>query len=282
MKVFESEPVAKQGYWRVGGPMDRFVIVESEEELLKVYPEVRYVIGNGSNLLVPDAGLRGLTIRVGIRSFEVLEQHLGQVRVRVGAGLPNAVLLSRVAKLGWSGVGCLAGVPGTLGGAVAMNAGTALGEIEAVIEQVEGVGEGGWQSFKREELSMSYREGGLKEGFVVSAAILKLSSEESGEAERIAHHLERRKATQPLELPSCGSVFRNPPGDYAGRLIEACGLKGFKVGGAQVSPKHGNFIVNTGEAKASEVMAVIQHVWETVGREQGVWIVPEVRVLGEW
>jgi UDP-N-acetylmuramate dehydrogenase len=275
-----DEPLARQGYWRVGGPMDRFVVVDSAAELAEVRrgPGPLHVLGNGSNLLVPDEGLRGTTIRLGA-GFRTVELLPGD-RVRVGAGLLNVVLLQRLARLGLAGLGCLAGVPGTVGGAVAMNAGTALGEIGGRLVSVEGVGDGP-TILRREDLPMAYREGGLPEGFIVTAVVLQLHHD-PGEAEAIAAHLARRRATQPLDLPSCGSVFRNPPGDHAGRLIEAVGLKGHRIGDAAISERHANFIVNLGSATAADVMACIRLAHARVLAETGVRLEPEVRVLGAW
>ncbi len=281
MRVLLNEPLAKHGFWRVGGPLERFVIAESVEEL-RALPAIDHVIGNGSNLLVPDAGLRGTTVRLGgaLRDVMVLAESGDEVTLRVGGGLLNAVLLQRMEKLGLGGLGCLAGVPGTMGGAVAMNAGTALGEIAACLLAVHGLH---GERLSRADLPMRYREGGLPEGFVVVAADLRCTRAGVGEERaKIAEHLLRRKATQPLDLPSCGSVFRNPPGDYAGRLIESCGLKGWRHGGASISDKHGNFIVNLGGATAADVMTCIRTAWDTVRREHGVHLIPEVHVLGEW
>lgn len=280
-----DEPVARQGYWRVGGPMDRFVVVEDEAELGEVWRggDLVLVLGNGSNLLVPDAGLRGTTVRLGgaLKAVEV-EDRGSSLRVRVGAGLANAVLLARLGGRA-RGLGPLAGVPGTVGGAVAMNAGTALGEIADVLEAVEGLLDGERVVIPRADLPMAYRDGGLPPGLVVTAAVLRLYPDGvAEEAERIRHHLARRRQTQPLDLPSCGSVFRNPPGDHAGRLIEAAGLKGRRIGHAAISERHANFIVNLGGATAGEVMACIRLAWETVGATSGVWLVPEVHVVGSW
>lgn len=281
-----GEPLARHGYWRVGGPIDRLVVVETAEELARVHAEGDLlVLGNGSNLLAPDAGIRGTVVRLGgdFRAGEILREDGDAVLFRAGAGLLNAVLLTRLAKLGLGGAGALAGVPGTVGGAVAMNAGTALGEIADVLVEVEGLAHGGPVTLPRAALPMAYRDGGLPPGFVVGAAVLRLSRAGFEEEQaRIAHHLARRKATQPLDLPSCGSVFRNPPGDYAGRLIELVGLKGFRAGGAQISEKHANFIVNVGDATASDVMTCIRTAWTRVREETGTTLVPEVHVVGEW
>lgn len=275
-----GEPLARYGYWRVGGPMDHFVVVESVAELRTVLagPGPHWMLGNGSNLLVPDSGLRGTTVRLG-GALRLLE--LDGDTLRVGAGLLNTVLLARLAKLGRSGLGCLAGVPGTVGGAVVMNAGTSLGEVAEPLLAVEGVCDGEVLRIERADLPMHYREGGLPAGFVVTHAIFRVGRDPE-EPARVAAHLARRRATQPLDLPSCGSVFRNPPGDYAGRLVEACGLKGHHIGGAEISARHGNFIVNRGDATAADVMACIRTAWERVRETQGVTLVPEVRVLGDW
>lgn len=278
MKVLREEPLARQGFWRVGGPAERFVVVETLAELA-AEREVALVLGAGSNLLPPDLGLRGTVVRLGgeLRGFEVN----GGV-ARIGAGLPNAVALARLDKLGLAGLGCLAGVPGTLGGAVAMNAGTALGELEAVLVAVEGLLDGRPVRLARAELPMRYREGGLPSAMIVTTVEVLVRADGGEERAKIDHHLARRKATQPLDLPSCGSVFRNPPGDAAGRLIEFVGLKGHRVGGAQISEKHANFIVNLGGATAMDVMSCIRAAWEGVHRETGVTLTPEVHVVGEW
>lgn len=279
MQRFSGERLSKQGYWRVGGPMEDFALVETVPELVELYPKIRWILGNGSNLLAPDQGLAGLTVRLALKETEWLPGD----RLRAGAGLLNTVLLSRVSRQNLGGLGPLAGVPGTVGGAVAMNAGTALGEIAEVLEAVEGVDAGGFRTITRAELPMHYREGGLPEGFVVTAAIFRLRSEGvEEERQKINHHLQRRMATQPLDMPSCGSVFRNPPGDHAGRLIESVGLKGWRSGGACISERHANFIVNEGSATATDVMHCIRTAWERVREQTGVVLVPEVRVLGEW
>lgn len=278
MKELREEPLSRQGFWRVGGPAERFVVVDTLAEL-RVVGEVALVLGAGSNLLAPDVGLRGTVLRLG---GELRGMNVAAGVARIGAGLPNAVALARLDKLGLAGLGCLAGVPGTLGGAVAMNAGTALGELEAVLVAVEGLREGEHVRIERVDLPMRYREGGLPPGMIVTTVEVRVQDDGGAERARIEHHLARRKATQPLDLPSCGSVFRNPPGDAAGRLIESVGLKGHRVGGAQISEKHANFIVNLGGASAADVMGCIRAAWDGVRRETGIRLTPEVHVVGEW
>ena len=281
MRELREEPLSRHGFWRVGGPLERLCVVDSGAELRALGRDV-HVLGNGSNLLIPDAGLPGTTVRLAgeFRELSVVSESGGEVVVRAGGGLLNTVLLQRLEKLGLCGLGCLAGVPGTVGGAVAMNAGTVLGEVSAIVVAVEGAS---GDRVSRAELPMRYREGGLPTGFIVTAANFPCARA-GVEAERsaVASHLARRKASQPLDLPSCGSVFRNPPGDHAGRLIELVGLKGWQSGGAQISPKHANFIVNVEAATATDVMRCIRKAWDTVLAETGVRLVPEVHVLGEW
>lgn len=287
MNTLLEEPLARHGFWRVGGPIERLLLVDTADELaaaIAADPSL-HILGNGSNLLIPDVGLRGTVVKLGgtFRDSGVLDDDGDVVRYRAGAGLLNVALLARVARLGLGGLGPLAGVPGTVGGAVAMNAGTALGEVADVLIAIDGVDRDGPRTIPRAELPMVYREGGLPPGFVVTSAVFELQRNGFAEEQaRIAHHLSRRRATQPLDLPSCGSVFRNPPGDHAGRLIEAVGLKGHRVGGASISEVHANFIVNLGGATATDVMTCIRTAWSTVREQMGVTLVPEVHVLGEW
>ena len=257
MLILENELLARHGYWRVGGPLERLVLVENLADL-RALPRVDHVLGNGSNLLVPDVGLRGVTVRLGgaLREVEIIKEDGNEVTIRVGGGLLNS------------------------GGAVAMNAGTALGEIAERLVAVEGID---GTRLRRDQLDMSYREGNLPQGFVVVAAELRVGrSQRAAEREQVRNHLARRRATQPLDLPSCGSVFRNPPGDHAGRLIEAAGLKGWRCGAAEISERHGNFIVNRGGATAHDVMTCIHAAWSEVRLRTSIALVPEVHVLGDW
>ncbi len=281
MRELLGEPLSRHGYWRVGGPLERLVVAETAAQLTGL-ADVRLVLGNGSNLLIPDAGLRGTTVRLAgeFRGLEVLRRTEDDLVLLTGAGLLNAVLLSRLDRLGLGGLACLAGVPGSVGGAVAMNAGTALGELADCLVAVVGID---GQRIERGGLEMRYRHGGLPDGFIVVAAELRASRVGlDDERRRVADHLSRRKATQPLDLPSCGSVFKNPAGDHAGRLIEGVGLKGWRSGAAEISARHANFIVNHGDASAHDVMTCIRTAWGRVLQETGVALVPEVQVFGEW
>lgn len=279
--------VARQGFWRMGGPADLWVEVGTTAQLASVLSlgAPVTVIGNGSNLLVSDAGIRGVTLRlVGeLREARFFVED-GVPHVVAGAGLANAVLLRRLEQQGLGGLAALAGVPGTMGGAIRLNAGTALGEIGARVRSVELVLPGGGrQTRSAEALAFRYRHADLPAGAVLATVTLRLSAEgvEEERAE-ILSHLARRKATQPLELPSCGSVFKNPPADHAGRLIEAAGLKGARCGDAQISEKHANFIVNLGGARASDALRLIRRARDTVADRFGVRLEPEVHLAGEW
>jgi UDP-N-acetylmuramate dehydrogenase len=280
-------PLHKRVWWRVGGRADLYAEIGDLDGLVAArrWASARavpwFLLGNGSNLLVSDAGIRGLVVRlVGALADATAESD----HVVAGAGCRNAVLLARAAKNGWTGLDALAGIPGTVGGAVRMNAGSLLGETGDTLVDVQVLDAAGvLRTVPKDALALGYRHCALPKGATVVQARFARSSEDPVAVEaRIRTFLERRKATQPLDLPSCGSTFRNPPGDAAGRLIEATGLKGFRIGGAEVSPKHANFIVNHGDATAADIASVIVHVQARVQAVHGVALVPEVERVGDW
>lgn len=284
-----AAPLARRGWWRLGGPADLYVEAPSPEALAAVLaqgPPVM-VLGNGSNLLVADAGVRGVVVKLtgDFRASPVAEGPDGP-EVVAGGGLYNTVLLKRLDALGLSGLGCLAGVPGTVGGAVRMNAGTHLGELGSRVRQVEvALPSGALSVLTPHDLGFSYRRAQLPAGAIVTRAWLRLTADPTQvAADRVAvqAHLDRRRATQPLDQPSCGSVFKNPPGDAAGRLIDSCGLKGTRHGGAQISERHANFIVNTGGATALDVYTLVRLARQTVFTQHGVVLEPEVHAVGDW
>ncbi|MCK6521872.1 UDP-N-acetylmuramate dehydrogenase [Myxococcota bacterium] len=271
-------------YWRVGGPAERLVDVNSVARLRGVMAlgEPVTVLGRGSNALVHDDGVPGLTLRL---SGELAELNfIGPDRAWAGAGLGLTALINRLDKAGVAGAEPFAGVPGTVGGAVVMNAGTTLGEAKDLVEAVELVLPGGdLLELPAEALAFAYRHAELPPGAILTRALLRLRTDDvEGLITRRKALLERRKQTQPLDLPSCGSTFTNPPGDFAGRLIEAAGLKGAQIGGAQVSPKHANFFVNTGDATAAQLAALIRLARRSVRDQFGVLLTPEVRLIGPW
>lgn len=284
-EVLRDEPMAKHTSWRVGGPADVYFRPASRESLLAFLQSLDgrtpvLWVGLGSNLLVRDGGVRGVVISTA----GVLDDldHLGHGLVEAGAGVPCTVLARRCAAWRIGPAEFFAGIPGTIGGALAMNAGAFGGETWNCVRTVETVDRHG-AVHRREssEYRVAYREvrRPAEEWFL--AARFQFDPARPTESERVRALIRDRQVKQPLGLPSCGSVFRNPPGDYAGRLIEAAGLKGFRLGGAQVSEKHANFIINTGQATAADIEGLIGHVREVVAERLGVELIPEVHIVGE-
>jgi UDP-N-acetylmuramate dehydrogenase len=285
-QLSHDEPLARLTSWRVGGPAERLYRPADLDDLiafLQGLPETEPLtwLGLGSNLLIRDGGLRGTVILLhGL--LDAIEAS-GSRGLRVEAGVPCAKVARQAARLGLTGAEFLAGIPGTMGGALAMNAGAWGGETWSLVGAVQTLDRRG-RLHRRgpEDYAVGYRsvEGPGEEWFV--ACELALTPGDSAAASaRIRELLAERTASQPTGVASCGSVFRNPPGDHAGRLIESAGLKGHCIGGAQVSPKHANFIVNTGAATAADIEALIAHVRDTVAERSGVTLTPEVRVIGE-
>lgn len=285
----EDVPLARKTWWRAGGPADGYAEIETLDALravqaiaarleLPVFP-----LGNASNLLISDAGIRGLVIRLTGSLAQVVATGRPPL-LTVGAGAKLVPLINRAQREGWTGLEPLAGVPGTLGGAVCMNAGTRLGEIRDVLVDVLLVLRGGdAQTLPRDALQMGYRHSTLPAGAVLAQARLQTTgADPAASRAAIAEHLAYRARTQPVDVPTCGSTFRNPPGDSAGRLIEATGLKGARIGGAVVSDKHANFLINTGDATANDLAALIRHVQRQVAAAHGVWLEPEVHFAGDW
>jgi UDP-N-acetylmuramate dehydrogenase len=277
--------MARHTSWRVGGPADRYFLPSGIDDLARFIAglpadEPIHWVGLGSNLLVRDGGIRGTVISThGLLSG--LER-LPDGRVRAEAGVPCAKLARQCVRWGLGSAEFFAGIPGTVGGALAMNAGAFGGETWQHVRALETMDRRGEVHLRRpDEYEVGYRSvlGPAREWFL--AAEFSFASDSGASVADIKALLARRKATQPIGLPSCGSVFRNPPGDHAARLIEACGLKGFSIGGAQVSEKHANFIINTGEASAADIEHLIEHVRRTVEAEHGVRLETEVRILGE-
>lgn len=282
----QNEPMARHTSWRVGGPADRWYQPTDIEDLSAFLQtlsaeEPLTWIGLGSNVLVRDGGIRG-TVIAPTSCLDVLE-HLEDGRVRAEAG----VTCAKVAKLAVAsdlvGAEFFAGIPGTIGGALAMNAGAFGGETWPVVETVEVMDRFGQISVRRpEEFELGYRHvASDREEWFIAATFRFESGDGAAARERIRNLLKRRSETQPTQLPSGGSTFRNPPGDFAARLIEACGLKGYRIGGAEVSEKHANFLVNIEQASAADLEALIGHVEQEVFQQQGVRLVREVRIIGE-
>ena len=279
------ESLARHTVWGIGGPADRYFEPSDIDELaafLAELPEGEPLlwIGLGSNLLVRDGGVRGTVISTaGLRSVERVEPT--KLQAQAGAACPRVARIA--ARHALTGCEFLAGIPGTMGGALAMNAGAFGTEIWPAVREVETIGANGerrWRPASHYRFGYRMVDGPHGEWFV--SCRLALEPDTQGRAgPRIRRLLARRAATQPTGARSCGSVFRNPPGDYAGRLIEASGLKGHRIGGAVISRKHANFIINDARARAADVEALIAKVVEEVEERQGVRLEPEVRVVGE-
>ena len=283
------EPLAAYTTLGVGGPATVVALprsVTTVSELVRALGGIPWwVIGRGSNLLVPDTGLDGVVIVLGrpLSRITVLGADERQVRVRVQAGCSLARLIRWCVDQGFAGIEFLSGVPGTVGGAVAMNAGAWGGEIGERVESLLVMAPDGTLETRRAaEIGFAYRRTALAGGIVLEA-VLRLRLAEPEVVDRACQEfLHRRLASQPLQAASAGSFFKNPAGDPAGRLIERAGMKGFTVGGAKVSEKHANFIVNTGTATAADIHALMLAVQQRVAEVSGVMLEPEVRFLGDW
>lgn len=285
--LLHDEPMSRHVSWRAGGRAHRAYQPADVADLcafLRTLPadEAILFVGLGSNLLVRDGGFDG-TVLFTHRALNGID--VQGSTVLAAAGVPSPHLARFVARHGGSGAEWLAGVPGTVGGALAMNAGCYGGETWSHVVSVQTVDRAGdLRERTRSDYEVGYRHVRLLAGadeWFVSGRFQFGQGEEAASRARISELLRKRVASQPLNQPNAGSVFRNPPGDHAARLIEACGLKGFTVGGAQVSPKHSNFIVNLGNATARDIESVIDHVEATVSERMGVTLVREVRIVGE-
>jgi len=281
-----DEPMARHTSWRVGGPAQRFYspadIADLSEFLRRLPLDENLVwLGLGSNLLVRDGGIRGTVIALHA-ALNGLELTAAQT-VRAEAGVPCAKVARFCARHNRVGAEFLVGIPGTFGGALAMNAGAFGGETWRVVTAVQTIDRyGSVRNRAPADFQVGYRQvqGPHDEWFV--GAHLQLAAGDGAAAQALSKQLlERRNQTQPTNQPSCGSVFRNPEGDHAARLIEAAGLKGYCIGGACVSEKHANFIVNIGSASAADIEALIEHVAQTVARVHGVRLVREAHIVGD-
>jgi UDP-N-acetylmuramate dehydrogenase len=284
-RVRRDEPLSRHTSWHVGGPAEVFFNPRDREDLaafLRAAPADVPIqwIGLGSNLLVRDGGLRGIVISAH-STLDALER-LSETTVRGEAGVACARIARQCVKWGLGPAEFFAGIPGTLGGALAMNAGAFGGETWTHVRALETIDRRG-RTHRRapEEYRVGYREviAPVPEEWFL-AAELSFERRPGAHASEVQKLLIQRKATQPIGEWSCGSVFTNPPGDHAARLIEAAGLKGFRIGDASVSEKHANFIINHGQARAADLERLIGHVRDTVARVHGVALHPEVRIVG--
>ncbi len=279
-----QEPLAPYTSLNVGGMADVVVCPVDVEDVIRVVRGARtnrvsIMVLGGTNVLIRDKGIRGIVMH--FKSLTLMQEHPGQVLyAQAGVRLPRLMQLALSRNL--SGMEWAAGIPGTVGGGVVMNAGTRLGQMQDVLQAVDIISTYGVR--KRVEasaLSFMYRKTVLPRGIVVGAWMQLTSAGKETIRSATKQYLQYRKATQPLTLPNAGSVFKNPTGDSAGRLIEAAGLKGFRIGDAEVSTKHANFIVNRGAATAEQVLQLIGKVRDRVARKFGVRLKLEWKVVGE-
>lgn len=285
-KLLNEEPMSRHTSWRVGGPAQRFYIPADVDDLaafLRTLPadEPIHWLGLGSNLLVRDRGVRGTVVATSGALNKI--SLVAPDRVRAEAGVASAKVARFCVTHGLTGAEFLAGIPGTVGGALAMNAGAFGGEFWTLVEAVETLDRQGLRHTRpTSDYSVGYRSVKLPATEWFVAAHLKLARGEHARARTLIKSLlARRGATQPTQLPNAGSVFKNPPGDHAARLIEAAGLKGECIGAACISELHANFIVNAGNATAADIERLIEHVRTVVERRFGVRLETEVRVIGE-
>jgi UDP-N-acetylmuramate dehydrogenase len=282
-EVKRNEPMSRHTSLKVGGPAEIMVFPSRPEDLSEIFRLAKtartslFFLGGGTNLLVKDGGIGGLVIKLS--RFSRIEENGEEIYAEAGVPCPRLVRFSLEKSL--SGLEFAYGIPGTLGGVVVMNAGTPEGEIAQVVDRVRVMTLSGQVvEIGRNKIEFDYRFSRLPSGILLGAW-LKLRKARRGEIqERIDRYMKRRNATQPVNLPNAGSIFKNPPGDHAGRLIEAAGLKGTRLGDAQISDKHANFIVNRGKATARDVLNLIKLIGRTVEERAGITLELEIRIVG--
>jgi UDP-N-acetylmuramate dehydrogenase len=291
LKVKTAEPLARYTSMKIGGPADYFIEVEDEKALRRLLPLLEghgtsvCLLGNGSNVLISDRGIRGAVLHLtGEFKRVVWRDDEAGATAQVGAACVVTQLAREAARRGYAGLEFAEGIPGSMGGALVMNAGAYGSEFEKVVEQVEGVtGQGGVFCLSRTQMNFSYRDSHLPPGVVVTRVTLRLGKDDAARVSaKLRELVGRRKSSQPSGRPNSGSMFRNPPGDFAGRLIEAAGLKGKRIGQAQISERHANFIVNLGAARADDVRKLMDLARAEVKQRFGVELTSEVKYLGDW
>lgn len=283
-KVLPNELLSGHTWLKIGGPADVFLVPDTKEDVLHA---VRFcteegipytILGSGSNVLVGDEGIRGAVIAIH-KTLDYL--HVDGDVVRAGAGVNVPKLVVDLLKHGFTGMEGLGGIPGSLGGAIIMNAGAYGTEIFEFVTDVELIRSGNAVTLTRDQIFFTYRGTDLTNDIILEVGFRFERGDVDAAKERRKVLLAKRKDSQPLDRPNAGSIFKNPPGDYAGRLIEASGLKGTRVGNAVVSEKHANFLVNDGEATARDMMGLIELVRSRVRADHGVELELEVKLLGE-
>lgn len=290
-RVRFAVPLARHTSFRVGGPADVFAAPDNLQELQTLVALLRqesipcFLLGGGTNILVSDKGVRGVVLKLGEGfNYACWEEGEETAQAKAGASRSLGRFVREAIGKGYGGMEFAEGIPGSVGGGLLMNAGGFGGELSHVVEAISGVcQDGNLMHLPGEVLGFAYRCTDLPPGFIITEIEFRLrrgQQEHMHEAMRRAQH--KRQHTQPHGHPNAGSIFKNPPGTYAGRLIEAAGLKGLAVGCARVSEQHANFIVNTGGARATEVKQLMEQIQYLVWEKNRVWLEPEVRLVGEW
>ncbi|HLX37977.1 MAG TPA: UDP-N-acetylmuramate dehydrogenase [Candidatus Binataceae bacterium] len=282
-----NQSLAEFTSFRIGGPADLFIIVENEDELMRVKRAAylagvpTFCLGHGTNLLVSDRGIRGAVVRLG-EGFNKIS--IDDVRVTAGAAVDFGELVESVVERGLEGLEFGEGIPGTVGGGLVMNAGAFGGEIAKVVTLVRGVTEEGEaRALTPDEVNFAYRRTNLPRHFIITRVDFELHhGDREALRARVLEVRGKRSARQPRGVPNAGSIFKNPPGNFAGRLLEAAGMKGHRIGDAAFSDLHANFIVNLGAACASDVSALIEMARAKVKDHSGVLLEPEVKLVGDW
>lgn len=287
-QILEEEPMKKHTTFRIGGPAEYLILPQTIEEIADVIKLCRqeeipwYIVGNGSNLLVADEGVRGVVIQL-LRNFNQIQVEGCQIRMQAGA--QNAAVAKRALDASLTGFEFAAGIPGTIGGAVVMNAGAYGGEMKDILKEVTVLDPNGMiRTIPAEELELGYRTSIIaRKGYVVLEAVIVLKAGDPKEIKAAMDELKEKRVTkQPLEYPSAGSTFKRPEGYFAGKLIMDAGLRGFSVGGAQISEKHCGFVINKGNATAKDVTELMDETKKIVMEKFGVALEPEVKRLGQF
>ena len=287
-QILEEEPMKKHTTFRIGGPAEHLILTQTTEEIADVIKLCRqeeipwYIVGNGSNLLVADEGVRGVVIQL-LRNFNQIQVEGCQIRMQAGA--QNAAVAKRALDASLTGFEFAAGIPGTIGGAVVMNAGAYGGEMKDILKEVTVLDPNGMiRTIPAEELELGYRTSIIaRKGYVVLEAVIVLKAGDPKEIKAAMDELKEKRVTkQPLEYPSAGSTFKRPEGYFAGKLIMDAGLRGFSVGGAQISEKHCGFVINKGNATAKDVTELMDETKKIVMEKFGVALEPEVKRLGQF
>lgn len=288
-EVLREERMSRHTSWRIGGPAALYVRANTTTALTRTIDVLSregvewVILGKGSNVLVSDQGYNGCVITLG-RDFSRISSDAGDGIVTAGAGVVLARLVGEVLKRSLAGLECCVGIPGCVGGAVSMNAGTAHEWIGSVVSDVVTLRPGhGLVRYDASEIAWEYRKTSIPANEIILEATLALTpSDRESISREMNRRLQARHRTQPTGKPSCGSVFRNPPGQSVGKLLESCGLKGYSVGGAQISDIHANFIVNNGGATAQDALAVMRQMFQRVKEDYGIELQPEVKFLGSF